>query len=101
MREAPTAQYATIAAEVWRGYRPFLIVFCIDFLISASMWLVLYLFKLLTDVLKVDGWAAKVILDVHSAGAVAAFSIFATLLVLDVIRIHRHHRAAQDDNGTD
>ena len=61
--------------EVWKGYRPYLVRLAIDFLVSASLWLALYIFKILTDLIQVPGWAGTFVVNLHSAGIVAALFI--------------------------
>jgi hypothetical protein len=72
--------------EVWAGYRPYLVKFIVDFLISATLWVVLFIFKVLTYYLPVSGWAGDFIVHLHAAGTVAAFGIFAWLFVIDIIQ---------------
>jgi hypothetical protein len=60
-------------SEIAEGFRPYAIHLGVDFLISASMWLSLYVFKLLTHLLSIDGWPGAFIDNVHSFGIVMAF----------------------------
>jgi hypothetical protein len=73
--------------EVWAGYRPYLVKFTIDALISATLWLALYIFKELTYYLPVPGWAGVFIVNLHAAGTVFAFGVFACLFVIDIIQV--------------
>lgn len=73
--------------EVWAGYRPYLVKFAIDFLVSASLWVGLFIFKILTHYLPVSGWAGDFIVHLHAAGTVAAFAIFAVLFAIDIIQL--------------
>jgi hypothetical protein len=74
--------------EVWAGYRPYLVKFVIDILISASLWVGLFIFKVLTYYLPVSGWAGDFIVHyLHPAGIVAAYGIFAWLFVVDIIQM--------------
>ena len=75
--------------EVWDGYRPYLVKFTVDFLITATLWLVLFIFKVLTSYLPVSGWAGEFIVAVHSTGTVAAFGVFAWLFVIDIIQTRK------------
>ena len=73
--------------EVWTGFRPYLVSITQDFLISASLWVFLFIFKLLTYLLPIPGWAGEFIVHVHSAGTLAAVGIFAWMSVIDIIRL--------------
>ena len=73
--------------EYWAGFRPYLLKFAVDFSVSGSLYLGLYLFRLLTHLLPVVGWAGSFIEHLHSAGIVVAFGIFAWLFVNDIIQI--------------
>jgi hypothetical protein len=80
---------SSIYVEVWQGFRPYLLKISVDFLITITLWVVLFLFKLLTKWLSIDGWAAEFIVNVHAAGAFGAFLVFAALLVADLYFLHR------------
>lgn len=73
--------------EHWFQFRPYLLKFAVDFSVSVSLYLGLYLFRALTRLLPVVGWAGRFIENLHSAGMVAAFTIFAILSVNDIIQI--------------
>jgi len=75
--------------EIWSGYRPYLLRVTIDFLVSATIWLALFLFKILTDILPITGFAARFIVALHSLGTVAALAIFLFFSVNDIIQIRR------------
>ena len=75
-----------VGKEVWAGYRPYLVKFIIDFLISTSLWLFLFVFKLVTYYFPVPGWAGDFAVHLHAAGTVAIFGIFACLFVIDIIQ---------------
>jgi len=59
-----------------------------DAIISMSLWVLLWLFKKLTLLLPIGGWAGEWITHIHSTGAVLAFSLFGILFVIDVINHH-------------
>jgi len=68
---------------------PYLLRVTIDFLVSATIWLALFLFKILTDILPITGFAARFIVALHSLGTVAALAIFLFFSVNDIIQIRR------------
>ncbi len=70
--------------EVWLGYRPYLVRFTIDLLITGTLYIALFIFKLLTEFLPVGGWASDFIVHLHSAGVVGAVGVFALLSVIDL-----------------
>jgi hypothetical protein len=76
-------------SEVWSGYRPYLVRFTIDFLVSATIWLALFLFKIVTDMLPITGYAARFIVALHGLGTIAAMLIFLVSSVNDIIQIRR------------
>jgi len=78
--------------EIWQRFRPYLIDLVVDLLISVSAWLVLYGFKWLAHQLPIAGWAGEFIVNIHAAGAVGAFAIFATLYIIDIVNIRRGKR---------
>jgi hypothetical protein len=78
-----------VTSDIWEGFRPYLVKIAIDFLISASLWVVLFLFKALTKLLAIGGWAGDFIVNLHATGAVAAYGIFAILFATDLYTLHR------------
>jgi hypothetical protein len=82
------ASISSIATDIWSGFRPYLIRLFIDFMVSGSLWVFLYLFKWLTRLLEIDGPAGRFILNLHAAGAVSAFGIFAVLFAVDLYELH-------------
>ena len=75
--------------EIWTSLRPYLVKMVTDAIISALLWGFLWLFKLLTKFLEIDGWAGEWIANIHSLGAVLAFAAFGILFLFDVIKLHR------------
>ena len=73
--------------EVWVGYRPYLVKFTIDFLVTASLWMALFIFKYITKFLPITGWAGDFIVALHSAGVVGAVGVFVWLSLNDIIHI--------------
>jgi len=80
---------ASLLAEIWSGYRPYAVALAVDLLISTSLWLILFIFKVLTRWLTISGWAGDFIVEIHSAGAVGSFLVFAILFAVDLARLHR------------
>jgi hypothetical protein len=80
-------ELANLFKEVWTGYRPYLVKFMIDLLVTATLWLVLFVFKVLTDYLPITGWAGEFIVNLHSAGTVFIVAIFVLLSAIDIIQV--------------
>jgi H+/gluconate symporter-like permease len=78
-----------LIVEVWRGYRPYVLVFIIDLLVAASLWGLLAGFKWITSLVPVREKAGEVIGYVHSVGVVIVFGVLAAGLVYDVVQIRR------------
>lgn len=85
--------------EIWQGYRQFLVNYLVDFLVSGTIWLGLYLFTALTSIAHIPGEAAYVISVIHSLGTVAAMVIFVTSSIIDTIQVRRqqHAQSGSDD----
>jgi hypothetical protein len=79
--------------EAWLGFRPYLLKMIVDFFISAFLWFFLFLFHWLTIIFKIDNWAGKFIVEVHSVGVILAFVLFGLLFTLDVIAINKEKLA--------
>jgi hypothetical protein len=75
--------------DVWLDLRPYLRKLVVDFCISASLWIALYLFEILTRLLKIGGWAGEVIVNVHAVGTVVGFVAFGVLFCIDVWAIRK------------
>lgn len=78
--------------EIWLSLRPYLQKFVVDFCISSSLWITLYVFHGLTAYLAIEGWAGKFIVSIHSLGVVLAFLVFGLLFALDVVAIRAEER---------
>jgi len=76
--------------EVWREFRPFLVVFTTDLLVSCAMWFSLVLFEWLTTGLVVSDWGGPLIVNLHTIGAVVSFGLFAILMAVDVWTLHKN-----------
>lgn len=74
--------------EVWLAYRPYLVKLTVDFLVPVTMWVGLFIFTSLTNLLPIPGWAGEFVIHLHSAGTVAAIGIFGWLSINDIIQIH-------------
>lgn len=77
-----------LVQEVWTSLRPYLVHMITDAIISALLWIFLWLFKQLTHLFPIEGWAGEWIANIHSVGAVLAFSVFAILFTIDVVKHH-------------
>jgi len=63
-----------------------------DFLVSASLYVALYLFHLLARYLPIPGWAGDFIENLHAVGIVLAFACFAVLFVIDIIEVSKRQQ---------
>jgi hypothetical protein len=77
--------------DVWLDLRPYLKKLIVDFCISASLWIALYLFEILTKLLRIGGWAGEVIVNVHAIGTIVAFVAFGVLFCIDVWSIRKNN----------
>jgi hypothetical protein len=77
-------------SEVWSELRPYVVKFSVDLLATSGLWMVLFLFKVLTELLAIPGWAGEFIVHLHAAGAVAAFGLFACLFAVDLWAIRKN-----------
>ena len=71
--------------EIWSEYSSFLKRVLPDFLKTATVWVLLYLFAALAKLLPVEGWAGAFILDIHKVGGVAIIVILVLYLVISII----------------
>lgn len=81
-----------LVQEVWSSLRPYLVHLISDAIISILLWVFLWIFKKLTFYFPIEGWAGEWITNIHSVGAVLAFSAFAILFVLDVVSHHSSNK---------
>jgi len=88
----PSLETVGFFREIWLSLRPYLQKLVVDFCISISLWLTLYVFHVLTEYLAVKGWAGEIIVSIHSLGIVLAFMIFGLLFALDVMAIRTNER---------
>jgi len=73
----------------WKRAEPFLEGLLADTLISASLYVALYIFQLLARYLPIPGWAGEFVENLHAVGIVLAFACFAVLFVIDIIEVYR------------
>jgi hypothetical protein len=79
--------------EIGKGFRSYFVAITRDFLISGYIWLWLYLFKQLTSHLAVEGIAGDLIVNIHAAGAVGVYVLFAIMTVRDLFIIHQRENS--------
>ena len=79
-----------LVQEIWISLRPYLVKMVTDAIIASLLWVFLWLFKGLTSLFPIEGWAGEAITNIHSMGAVLAFSAFAVLFFWDVIKINQN-----------
>tara|TARA_R110001583_G_scaffold195537_1_gene375650 strand:- start:18755 stop:19006 length:252 start_codon:yes stop_codon:yes gene_type:complete len=78
-----------LVLEIWSSLRPYLVLMIRDAIVCALLWMFLWLFKMLTNVIEIGGWAGEWIANIHSLGAILAFSAFGVLFIVDVIKLHK------------
>ncbi len=78
--------------EVWSRVRPYTVRLVADFIIAVQIWLLLWLFKALTTIAKIDGWPGEFFKALHAAGSILALGTFVGLLFWDIITVHRKGR---------
>jgi hypothetical protein len=83
----PVIPVPAIVKEIWAGVRPFFIRIAIDFLLTATLWVGLFLFKVMAHFMPIPNWAGEFVIHLHSLGTVAAVSIFVWYSVLDIIEL--------------
>ena len=81
--------------EIWLDFRPYLVKLASDFLISISLWVILYLFEHLTQILPVAEWARDFIVYVHSLNIILAYAAFGILFLSDVIVLRNKGKGGQ------
>lgn len=91
----PDDRRERLVHEIWHEFRPYLLDFMVDFLVSAALWTLLFLFKLLTTLLPIGGWAGTAIVMIHSASAILAFTTLGVLFTQDIFRIRRGQHAGK------
>ena len=74
--------------EIWNMLRVYLVHIIVDAILSSLLWVLLWLFKKLTILLPIDGFVGGTITNIHSIGAILAFSLFSFLFITDVLKIH-------------
>jgi hypothetical protein len=75
--------------DFWSEFRPYALKLVFDFALTSSLWVVLFLFERLTSILKINGRVSEFIANVHAAGVVVAFSLFAMLFAIDFLKIRK------------
>lgn len=68
---------------------PYLRALLIDFTISASLWLALFVFQWLTYLLPIKGFEGETARVVHSASTILAFPTFGVKFIIDVVIISK------------
>ena len=85
--------------EVWSGSRPYLVKIAINLVVAGSLWVVLYVFELLTTLIPISSEAGAIILTLHSAGVVMAFFILVWYSVIDIVEVHREQKNVPHPQG--
>lgn len=75
--------------EIWLAYRPYGVKLVVNFLVSGSIWLIVYAFELVERILPIPRWSASVIGNMHATGAVIALFVFSIFSIIDIIRVYR------------
>ena len=71
--------------EIWVLYRPYFIKFSADFLIVSTIWILLYIFKILTNLLPIGEAAGEFIRLLHAVVTVANFGVLVWFFMIDII----------------
>lgn len=75
--------------DIWERFEPYLVHIAVDGLVACSLWIFLFIFKLITKLFHIDGIAAVIIGHIHSVGSVLAFMVFGVLFFIDVLEIRK------------
>jgi hypothetical protein len=67
---------------------PYLQALLIDFIVSASLWLVLFVFNWLTHICPIRGFEGDTAKAMHSISTLLAFPALGVLFIVDVILIN-------------
>jgi hypothetical protein len=87
----PESQTESInfAQELWREWRPYLLVICRDALICFSLYAVLLVFHWTVTLFPVPGWEGVWVQHIHGIGIFVDFTLFAWLTVKDLYKLHK------------
>ena len=75
--------------RIWEDYAEFASKLIVDFLVSLTIWILLWAFEFVTRFFPIPGWSAAFMENLHAAGAVAGICAFSILSIVDIIRIMR------------
>jgi len=92
--DTPSPEGGSFFGGFKKELSPYLRALLIDFIISAALWLALFVFQWLTHVLPIDGIEGETARWFHSASTILAFPTFGVKFVIDVIVISKrqsHH----------
>lgn len=87
------------AIEVWGKLTPYFMHIIVDALITSTLWISLWFFKLLTRQLNVTGEVGELIENMHSVGAILAFFVFFILVYLDIRMIREKQNNISSTRG--
>lgn len=90
--QANSSRHISILSAIGARVRPYIVRFASDFLIAATLWLLLWFFKKLTSLAPIGGWPGEYFVHIHSIGTVVAYGVLMGLLVWDIIEIHKRER---------
>lgn len=89
VKERANLEGAGIPAKIWGGFRPYLVRFSVDFLVSGTLWVMLFLFKSLTKLLEIPAPVSEFIITIQSVGVVLVFVLFGVLFIIDIYALHK------------
>jgi hypothetical protein len=89
-REATNpARRGAFLQDLWLDIRPYILCLVKDWLIATTMWTLLWLFKKLTSIAPIVGWAGEFMVNLHAVGTVMVYGIFVSMLVWDIVDLYR------------
>ena len=85
----PPDAVSSLGSDIFARARPYLVEIGKDGLVSASIYVTLFLFEMLFELLPLRHKAGDFFAYVHSVALFALLAVFAWLSIIDVLRIHR------------
>lgn len=78
--------------EIFRKARPYIVELGKDALVTASIYIVLFIFELIFQLLPLHTKAADIFSYLHMIALFAMLSVFAWLSIVDVLKIHKSEK---------
>lgn len=80
----------SILIEAWDRSRLIIVRLVTNFFISVALWILTFLFNLITIILPIEGRAADLFAAIVSAGTLGALLVFVVLSVIDLWAMKRN-----------